>query len=134
MAGLPPIALAEAQAELVIDLVALSHNWRLMASRIAPAECGAVVKADAYGIGIEQAAPALHRAGCRTFFVAHVSEGIRVRAALANGLAVSFGLFSRNTIFLGDVFADVLAFWRHARVQFKGLKVQGGRDLRAETR
>ena len=92
MAGLPPIALAEAQAELVIDLVALSHNWRLMASRIAPAECGAVVKADAYGIGIEQAAPALHRAGCRTFFVAHVSEGIRVRAALANEVVRIFVL------------------------------------------
>ena len=92
MAGLPPIALAEAQAELVIDLIALSDNWRLLASRIASAECGAVVKADAYGIGIEQAAPALHRAGCRTFFVAHVSEGIRVRAALANDPARIFVL------------------------------------------
>jgi alanine racemase len=85
MSGLPSIAAAQAQAELVIDLGALADNWRLLASRIAPAECAAVVKADAYGIGIEQAVPALQGAGCRTFFVAHVSEGVRARAALAPG-------------------------------------------------
>ena len=82
MAGLPPIPREAAQAELTIDLGALAANWQLLAGRIAPAECSAVVKADAYGIGIEQAVPALYRAGCRTFFVAHVSEGQRVRAAL----------------------------------------------------
>lgn len=71
---------AESQAVLTIDLGALAANWRLLAARIAPAECGAVVKADAYGIGIEAAVPALAAAGCQTFFVAHVSEGLRVRA------------------------------------------------------
>jgi len=69
---------------LTIDLAALAQNWRLLAQRAAPAECGAVVKANAYGIGIEAAAPTLYRAGCRTFFVAHVSEGKRVRAALGD--------------------------------------------------
>jgi alanine racemase len=44
------------------------------------AECAAVVKADAYGIGIERAVPALWHAGCRTFFVAHLSEARRLRA------------------------------------------------------
>jgi alanine racemase len=39
-----------------------------------------VVKADAYGIGIEPAVGSLWRAGCRTFFVAHLSEAARVRA------------------------------------------------------
>lgn len=68
---------------LTIDLAALADNWRLLAARAAPAECGAVVKADAYGIGVEAAAPALHAAGCRNFFVAQLSEGARVRAALA---------------------------------------------------
>ena len=47
-----------------------------------PRECAAVVKADAYGVGIEAAAPALYAAGCRDFFVAQLSEGVRVRAAL----------------------------------------------------
>ena len=38
------------------------------------------MKADAYGIGIERAVPALAAAGCRTFFVAVPEEGERVRA------------------------------------------------------
>ena len=68
-----------AQASLTIDLGALAANWALLAARVAPAECGAVVKADAYGIGIEAAVPALAKVGCKTFFVAHASEGVRVR-------------------------------------------------------
>ena len=71
-----------AQAVLTIDLDALKANWRLLADRVAPARCGAVVKADAYGLGIEHAVPALARVGCRTFFVAHVEEGMRARTAL----------------------------------------------------
>jgi alanine racemase len=69
----------EAQAILTIDLGALAENWQLLSARVAPAECGAVVKADAYGTGIEAAVPALAKAGCKTFFVAHASEGVRVR-------------------------------------------------------
>lgn len=72
----------DAQAVLTVDLDALGANWRHLAARAAPAECGAAVKADAYGIGIEAAVPALARAGCLTFFVAHASEGRRARAAL----------------------------------------------------
>lgn len=67
-------------AILTVDLDALRYNWRSMAMRAGRAECGAVVKADAYGLGIEVAVPALAKGGCRTFFVAHLSEGIRVRA------------------------------------------------------
>lgn len=50
-----------------------------MAARSAPAKVAAVVKADAYGIGIAQAAPALLGAGCDTFFVAMPEEGIALR-------------------------------------------------------
>lgn len=70
---------------LTIDLAALAANWRTLAGLVAPAECAAVVKADAYGIGIEQAIPALWNAGCRTFFVALPEEGRRVRAAAPQG-------------------------------------------------
>lgn len=83
-------------AILTIDLAALAANWRLLAARAGAAECGAVVKADAYGLGIEIAVPALARAGCKTFFVAHLSEGIRAREVapdvaiyILNGLADS---------------------------------------------
>ena len=65
---------------LTIDLGALVENWLRLAALSRPAECSAVVKADAYGIGIEAAVPALLEAGCRTFFVALPEEGHRVRA------------------------------------------------------
>ncbi|MBF9234022.1 alanine racemase [Microvirga alba] len=74
------IAGSEAGSLLHIDLGALVSNWRLLRDRAGGAEAAAVVKADAYGTGIETTVPALHRAGCRTFFVAHLSEAIRARA------------------------------------------------------
>jgi alanine racemase len=70
---------------LTIDLEALSDNWRRLAREAAPAACAAVVKANAYGLGAAEAAPALYRAGARVFFVALLSEGVRVRAALGPG-------------------------------------------------
>lgn len=75
---------ASAGAILTIDLGALAANWRSLRDKVAhttpPAECAAVVKADAYGIGLAPAAKALAKAGCRTFFVAHISEALRLRA------------------------------------------------------
>ena len=71
---------ATAGAILTIDLAALASNWRLLRDKVQPTECAAVVKADAYGIGLEPAITALAKAGCRTFFVAHLSEALRVRA------------------------------------------------------
>jgi alanine racemase len=84
---------AEAGGVLTIDLAAIVANWRLLGARAAPAECAAVVKADAYGCGIAPVVAALSAAGCRTFFVAHLEEGRRARKAapradvyLLNGL------------------------------------------------
>ena len=70
----------EAGARLTIALDALTANWRDLAARAAPAACAAVVKADAYGTGLEHAVPALWGAGCRTFFVALPVEARRLRA------------------------------------------------------
>jgi alanine racemase len=72
---------AEAGGVLTIDLGALAANWGLLRDRAGRAECAAVVKADAYGVGIAPAVRALARAGCRTFFVAQISEGLAARAA-----------------------------------------------------
>lgn len=74
------IAEDEAGGLLTIDLPALVANWRTLAAKAGGAETAAVVKADAYGMGIEQAVPALYAAGCRTFFVAHLVEARRTRA------------------------------------------------------
>ena len=67
---------------LTIDLAAIVKNWQAMATRVVPADCAAVVKADAYGCGIDQVAAALAKAGCATFFVAHLAEARQVRAAV----------------------------------------------------
>ena len=70
-----------AGGRLTIDLGALVANWRALAAAAAPAGCAAVVKGDAYGIGIDAAVEALAAAGCRTFFTAVVSEALRARRA-----------------------------------------------------
>ncbi len=71
---------ATASAILTIDLDALLpiiDAWRALG---APAECAAVVKANAYGLGVAAVAPALARAGCKTFFVATLGEASELRA------------------------------------------------------
>jgi alanine racemase len=74
---------AHAGAVLTIDLGAVVANWRRLQERLTPgATCAAVVKADAYGCGAMPVSAALAAAGCRTFFVAHVDEGIALRPHL----------------------------------------------------
>jgi alanine racemase len=78
----PPSA-ADANAAggiLTIDLAAIAANWSTLAGLTVPVECAAVVKGDGYGCGLEPVTRMLHRAGCRTFFVADIAEGRRARA------------------------------------------------------
>ncbi|HYD14794.1 MAG TPA: alanine racemase [Hyphomicrobium sp.] len=87
---LPP----EATGVITVDLSVLAANWRALAGLVAPAECSAVVKADAYGLGAAQVIPALARAGCRTFFVATPAEARAARAFVPHAsLFVLDGLF-----------------------------------------
>jgi alanine racemase len=78
-ASTPPGA-DEAGGTLTIDLAAIEANWRRLYGMTVPVECAAVVKADAYGCGLEAVAPRLLKACCKTFFVADVAEGRRLRA------------------------------------------------------
>ena len=85
---------AFAGAQLSINLDAIAANWRALTARLkAGARAGAVVKADAYGLGLAAVAPALHNAGCREFFTASLDEGIELRALLPDcPIFVFFGL------------------------------------------
>jgi alanine racemase len=76
----PEVRQSEAGGLLTIDLAAIADNWRMLAELAAPAECAAVVKGNGYGLGLEPVARALAEAGCRTFFVALLSEARRLRA------------------------------------------------------
>lgn len=71
---------ASATGVVTIDLGAIAANWQALAKLVSPAECGAVVKADAYGLGAGRVIPALQSAGCRTFFVATQPEALQARA------------------------------------------------------
>jgi alanine racemase len=70
---------ARAGAVLTVDLDAIAANYRLLVARAAGAVVAGVMKADAYGLGMDRVAPALVRAGCRVFFTAHLDEGVRLR-------------------------------------------------------
>ncbi|WP_417483630.1 alanine racemase [Maricaulis salignorans] len=73
---------AQPAPRLVIDLAAIQRNFAAL-QRLAPtARTGAVVKANAYGLGASRVIPALADAGCRTFYVAHTAEGREAREAL----------------------------------------------------
>jgi len=89
----------EAGGVLTIDLSAIEANWRALSRRAMPSECAAVVKADAYGCGIEPVAARLAKAGCKTFFVADLAEAHRVRkSAPESVIYVLNGLLPRTAI------------------------------------
>lgn len=89
---------------LHISLDKLVANYRLLAERFTGAECAAVVKANAYGLGVEAVAPALAQAGCQTFFVATLEEGVQLRQLLPD---------RRIAVFHGVGEGESLAFINH---------------------
>ena len=89
---------------VTVDLRQVAENWRSLAALSAPAECAAVVKADAYGLGAAAVVPALLAAGCATFFVATVDEAAEVRALTADAVIyVLDGLVSGSGPRLADL-------------------------------
>lgn len=67
---------------LTVNLSAIVTNWKLLRERFTGQETAAVVKADAYGMGMVPVSEALAKAGCHTFFVATLEEGLALRNAL----------------------------------------------------
>ena len=94
----PAPAAPETGGTLTIDLAAIEANWRTLVRELLTVECAAVVKANAYGLGLEPVTATLAKAGCRTFFVADIAEARAVRSRVAeaaiyvlNGFAVEWG-------------------------------------------
>jgi alanine racemase len=94
----PAPAAPETGGTLTIDLAAIEANWRTLVRELLTVECAAVVKANAYGLGLEPVTATLAKAGCRTFFVADIAEARAVRSRVAeaaiyvlNGFAVDWG-------------------------------------------
>ncbi|MDE2376295.1 alanine racemase [Bradyrhizobium sp.] len=97
-------ALAAFGGVLTVDLDALVANWRKLEKTAVPAECSAVIKANAYGCGADPVARALSKAGCKTFFVATIEEARVVRAAVAEPTIYVLGGYFQNT---GDHYAAI---------------------------
>ena len=66
-------------ARLTVRLSAITANYRTYRRLTGPAAVAAVGKADAYGLGAARVVPALVEAGCDSFFVARLEEGIALR-------------------------------------------------------
>ncbi|MCP5039255.1 MAG: alanine racemase, partial [Rhodobacteraceae bacterium] len=75
---------------LTIDLDAITANWRALDKMSGSGvQTAAVVKADAYGLGLGKVARGLAAAGARRFFVAVAEEGAALREALGPGPEIS---------------------------------------------
>src|SRR5262249_58572840 len=85
----------------------LAADWKTLASMTVPVECAAVVKANGYGCGLEPVTRKLFRAGCRTFFVADIAEGRRVRA-----LAPDAAIYVLNGLMPGSALAFAADYLR----------------------
>lgn len=71
-------------AYLHVSTNAVSENWLKLDRATAP-QCrtGAVVKANAYGLGMNEISKSLYQAGCRHFYTARLSEAISLSDAFA---------------------------------------------------
>jgi alanine racemase len=97
-------ATATATGVLTVDLDAIVANWRKLEKTAVPAECAAVIKADAYGCGVDPVARALAAAGCKTFFVATLDEARAARAAVPSAAIYVLDGFFQNS---GDAYAKI---------------------------
>ncbi|MFV8784274.1 alanine racemase [Microbulbifer sp. SA54] len=84
------MTLEEGEGLLTIDLAAVAENYCALRARLRNgSRCGAVVKANAYGLGVEHVAPALYAVGCRDFFVATLAEGQALRKLLPDDVRIT---------------------------------------------
>jgi alanine racemase len=88
---------------ITIDLDALTANYRRCREQLSPASCAAVVKADAYGLGIARIASTLREAGCRQFFTATHREAVALRQLLTDAEIYVFEGVTEQSV---DAFCD----------------------------
>ncbi len=102
-------------ATLTVNLDALAANYHQLTKKHAGHNCAAVVKANAYGLGVEPVATRLAKEGCQTFFVATLTEAIELRGILENTLIYVFnGIYAgEESLFLKHNIRPVLNSLEH---------------------
>jgi alanine racemase len=89
---------AHATGVLIVRLDAIRRNYRKLKQAARGGETAAVVKANAYGLGVDRCVPAFLQEGCRTFFVATLGEAQAVRGLAAGAtIYVLDGLLPRTS-------------------------------------
>ena len=78
---------------LTIDLNAVAANYLLFRTMAPGSAVAGVVKANAYGLGVEAIVPLLDNLGCTFYFVATFDEALAVRKLTPHPVAVLGGLF-----------------------------------------
>lgn len=73
-------ALSHAVSVLEVNLDTVQKNYLSLCAQVNSPKVAAVVKANAYGLGMLPVARALYQVGCRDFFVSHLEEGIALRS------------------------------------------------------
>ncbi len=96
--------LTQSNSYAEIDLVALRNNYKKISEAAAPAQVIAVVKADAYGHGVEQCCRTLYECGCRFFAVATASEALQLRSIFCDCEILILG--NTPCLELADTLAD----------------------------
>ncbi|WP_414474012.1 alanine racemase [Microvirga sp. M2] len=79
----PPAEEPVARARLTVDLDAIARNFAAVRGALSQGAASAVVKRDAYGLGLVPVVRSLAAAGCRVFWVETFEEGLSVRQAVA---------------------------------------------------
>lgn len=92
--NIPDIAFGAKTIVRIHDIDAITFNYKcfLKKAQMTNTICGAVLKADVHGLGMEKVAPALYEIGCRYFFVEELSEGIELRQILPFSDAYVFAM------------------------------------------
>jgi alanine racemase len=130
-----PPAVGPGRAEAVIDLDAISSNTARLRAHVGGRDLMAVVKADGYGHGIEQAGRAARIGGASWLGVAFLDEALRLRAAgdrgpilswlavpgeaYADGIAADVELAAYTVAQLREIADAARAAGRPANVQLK---------------
>ncbi|WP_423058952.1 alanine racemase [Brevibacterium linens] len=97
----------EALVRAEIDEAALCDNAAVLADRLSPARLKCVVKANAYGHGIDLVAPALFSAGWREFCVATIPEALHLCSLLGPEAQILAWLYGPTTDLDEAVRADI---------------------------
>jgi alanine racemase len=88
-------ATSHAFSRLTIDLGAVAANYQLFQCKVGMnCAVAGVVKANAYGLGVDRVVPLLDKLGCPLFFVATFEEALRVRTLTQKPVAVLGGLLA----------------------------------------